>query len=169
MTQTSPAAVDGIEFAARSNGGAWLVAWHPPPSPPAGRPHGAAGLCFTDDGCVVLIVDNDGRCDWPGGRPEGDESWEDTFRREMLEEACVVVRDAKLLGFSRGRCLSGHEKGLVLVRSIWAAQVDLVPWQRLHEIPERKVVPIAGLRKTLGMRSGFEPIYERAMAEAGLT
>ena len=72
VEQPSPA-VDGVEFAAVSNGGDWLVAWHPPHIAPPGRPHGASGWCLTDDGCVVLIIDNDGRCDWPGGRPEGDE------------------------------------------------------------------------------------------------
>jgi hypothetical protein len=168
VRQTTPPASDGIEFAAHSNGGDWFVAWHPAPSPPAGRPHGAAGLCLTDNGCAVLIVDNDGRCDWPAGRPEGEESWEGTLRREMLEEACAVVRDAKLLGFSRGRCVSGHEKGLVLVRSIWAAHVDLLPWEQRFEIPDRKLVPIDGLREALNARNGFEPIYERAMMEAGL-
>jgi hypothetical protein len=39
--------------------------------------------------------------------------------REIMEEACARVTGARLLGFVRGRCADGREKGLVLVRSIW--------------------------------------------------
>jgi hypothetical protein len=95
-------------------------------------------------------------------------SWEDTLRREMLEEACAVVMDARLLGFVRSRCLAGHERGLVLVRSIWRAQVRLLPWQPEHEIPFRRVVPAHELARYLWMENGAEPIYSRAAREAGL-
>jgi hypothetical protein len=33
----------------------------------------------------------------------------------MREEACAIITRAKLLGFSRGECVEGHERGLVLV------------------------------------------------------
>jgi len=62
------------------------------------------------------------RWGWPGGRPEGDESWEQTLRREILEETCSVVNDARLLGFCRSACLSGRRNDRVLVRSIWRAR-----------------------------------------------
>jgi hypothetical protein len=39
----------------------------------------------------VLISDDGVRWGWPVGRPQGEETWEQTFRREVLEEACVVV------------------------------------------------------------------------------
>lgn len=123
---------------------------------------------MTTDDEVVLISPDGSRWGWPGGRPEPGESREDTFRREMLEEACATVTGARLLGFVRSRCLSGHEEGLILVRSIWRAQVRLLPWQPEHEIPFRRVAPIHGLARHLWMEDGAEPIYSRAAREAGL-
>src|SRR5262245_43415354 len=152
-------AFDMEELAVAANGGDWTMAWHPPGDAPPGRPHGASAFCVTADDEVVLISTDGSRWGWPGGRPEPGESWEDTLRREMLEEACAAVTDARLLGFVRSRCLAGHEKGLVLVRSIWRAQVRLLAWQPEYEIPFRRVVPAGDLATHLWMEDGFEPIY----------
>ena len=159
---------DGEELAVRSNGGDWLTSWHAPADVPSGLPHGANAFCVTADGGVVLISIDGVRWGWPGGRPEGGESWEQTLRREILEEACAIVSDARLLGFCRGVCLSGPEKGLVLVRSIWRAEVELMPWEPRFEILHRRVVSATELPSHLWMEKGFEPIYCRALQEAGL-
>ena len=108
---------------------------------PPGQPHGANAFCVTADGEVVLISSDGDRWGWPGGRPEPGESWQQTLEREILEEACARVTGARLLGFVRGRCADGREKGLVLVRSIWRAEVTLRPWLPEHEIPFRRTVP----------------------------
>src|ERR1700674_3029740 len=96
MEMTMLIARDCEEFAVRSNGGDWLIAWHSPITVPAGKAHGAHGFCVTNDGGVVLISNDGERWGWPGGRPEGDESWEQTLRREILEETCAIVGDARL-------------------------------------------------------------------------
>lgn len=131
---------DGEEFAVRSNGGDWLTAWHSPAKVPAGARHGANGLCVTADNRVVLISNDAQSWGWPGGRPEGDESWEQTLHREILEEACCIVRKARLLGFCRSVCLSGPENGLVLVRGVWRAEVELMPRRPRFEVAHRRVV-----------------------------
>jgi ADP-ribose pyrophosphatase YjhB (NUDIX family) len=159
---------DGAPFCVCSNGGTWSVAWYSPVRVPDGTPHGANALCVTADDQVVLISNDGERWGWPGGRPEGDESWEATLRREVLEEACAIVRQARLLGFCRAACLSGPEKGLVLVRSMWRADVDLLPWTPRFEIRLRRAVPSHELRVHLWMEDGFEPLYHRAVIEAGL-
>jgi ADP-ribose pyrophosphatase YjhB (NUDIX family) len=159
---------DGEEFAVRSNGGDWLTAWHSPIVVPEGTAHGANAFCVTADNHVVLISEDGERWGWPGGRPEGDETWEQTLCREVLEEACAVVVDARLLGFCRSACLTGPEQGLVLVRSVWLAQVELAPWEPRFEIAHRRLVPAAELLAHLWMGEGFEPIYHRALVEAGL-
>jgi ADP-ribose pyrophosphatase YjhB (NUDIX family) len=159
---------NGEDFAIHSNGGDWLLAWHPPVAVPSGQPHGANAFCVTDDDHVVLISNDGERWGWPGGRPEGDESWEETLRREILEEACAVIRDARLLGFCRGACLNGPEAGLVLVRSIWRAEVELLPWKPNFEIAHRRAVPATDVLAHLWIGEGFEPIYYRALAEARL-
>lgn len=102
-------------------------------------------------------------------RTEPGENWHDTLCREMLEEACATVVEAKLLGFMWARCLSGHEEGLVLVRSTWRAQVELAEWLPQFEVPHRKVVPVTELRHHLFMEEGFEPLYLRQLQEAGIS
>src|SRR5882672_6672074 len=136
---------DGEEFAVRSNGGDWLITWLPQTATPDGIAHGANAFCVTADNRVVLISNDGERWGWPGGRPEGVESWEQTLRREILEEACAVVSDARLLGFCRAVCLTGPEEGLVLVRSTWRAEVELMPWEPRFEIAYRRVVPATEL------------------------
>jgi len=165
----SRVARDGEEFAVHSNGGDWLTAWHSASAVPDGTPHGANAFCVTADDCVVLISQDGERWGWPGGRPEDGESWEQTLRREILEETCAIVHDARLLGFCRGVCLTGPEIGLVLVRSIWRAEVQLLPWEPRFEIKQRRVIPASDLLSYFWMEEGLEPIYHRALAEAGLT
>jgi ADP-ribose pyrophosphatase YjhB (NUDIX family) len=159
---------DGEEFAVHSNGADWLTAWHSPAVVPDGIAHGASAFCVTADNHVVLSSDDGERWGWPGGRPEGDETWEQTLRREVLEEACAVVVNARLLGFCRSMCLTGPEQGLVLVRSVWLAEVELMPWEPRFEMAHRRVIPAAEILAHLWMGEGFEPIYHRALAEAGL-
>jgi hypothetical protein len=65
-------------------------------------------------------------------------------------------------------CLDGHEKGLVLVRSIWRAEVVLLPWQPEYEIRFRRVVPASALAPRLWTEDGAAPIYSRAALEAQL-
>src|SRR5690348_11504056 len=161
-TDTSRVARDGEEFAVSSNHGEWLTAWHPPDLAPAGTPHGANAFCIAAGDGVVLISNDGVRWGWPGGRPEGNESWEQTLRREVLEETCSIVSNALLLGFCRSVCLSGPEKDRVLVRSIWRAEVELLPWKPGFEIAHRRVVPVKELLLHLVMEKGFEPIYRRA-------
>jgi hypothetical protein len=43
-----------------------------------------------------------------------------------------------------------------------------MPWEPHFEIVHRRVVPVAVLRSHLWMEEGFEPIYGRALVEAGL-
>lgn len=160
---------DGEDLRVCSNGDDWSIAWHAPIAAPAGKVHGANAFCVTRDGGVVLISSDGERWGWPGGRPEGDESWEQTLRREILEETCATVGDARLLGFCRSVCLNGPEEGLVMVRSIWRAEVDLMSWEPRFEIAHRRIVPAAELMSHLWMESGFEPIYHRALVEAKLT
>jgi len=108
-----PIARDGEEFAARSNKGEWSIAWYLTTAIPEGTAYGANAFCVTAENHVVLISEDGERWGRPGGRPEGDESWEQTVRREVSEEACAVVVDARLLGFTRSACLTGPEQGLV--------------------------------------------------------
>ncbi|MFI6817265.1 NUDIX hydrolase [Nonomuraea sp. NPDC050328] len=140
MTSIAPAR-DGERMVTHSNGQDWVVSWHPVDDPPEGEPHGAAGVCVTAGGEMVLISHDGEHWGFPAGRPEGAESVEETLRREMLEEACVTVVGSRLLGYSRSECVRGHELGLVLVRSYWRAEVRVLEWRPEFEVQHRRLVP----------------------------
>jgi 8-oxo-dGTP pyrophosphatase MutT (NUDIX family) len=165
------AAHDGEEFSARSNDQDWIVSWHLPLAPPDGTPHGASGVCVTGDGKIVLISHDGKHWGLPGGRPEGHETWEETLRREMIEEACATVVRASLLGFSRSVCVEGTQVGLVIVRSLWRAEVELAPWKPRFEIPYRRVFAAAEVWDHLARAhtDGSAPILLRALHEAVIT
>src|SRR5919198_1820655 len=151
-----------------SNGGDWRVGWYPPPDPPPGTPHGAAAVCVSG-GRVVLVSSDGRRWGLPGGRPEPHEQWADTLRREVAEEACAVVERARLLGFTRGECLNGPEQGLILVRSMWRAEVRLDRWAPRFEIAHRRLVPTdEALRLVTVAEPGVAPIYRRMVEEAAV-
>jgi 8-oxo-dGTP pyrophosphatase MutT (NUDIX family) len=164
------AAGDFEPMTVMSGGQRWVVAWQPPKRTPEGRPHGAAGVCVSFDRQLVLISPDGVHWGFPAGRPEGEETDRETLTREMSEEACVRVDDARLLGFARSRCLSGRESGLVLVRSYWLAEVTVGPWEPQFEIPHRRLVPVG--EATARVRDpdvAATRISMRALAEAGLT
>jgi 8-oxo-dGTP pyrophosphatase MutT (NUDIX family) len=160
-------AADGVELAVAQDGQDWRVAWHPPPDPPPGIPHGATAICLAGDQ-VVLIGTDGHRWGLPGGRPEPGETLLDTLRREVAEEACATVTIGRLLGFTRGTCVRGHEKGRILVRSVWRAEVHLHPWEPRFEISHRRLVPAAQAYRQVHIPTGLHPIFRRAFREAGL-
>lgn len=125
VVRWSVPAREGEQMPMHSNGQDWLVSWHRADDAPAGKPHGAAGVCLGPEGELVQISPDGRSSGFPAGRPEGEETIEETLRREMREEACVEVLAPRLLGYSRGECVQGHELGLVLVRSFWRADVRI--------------------------------------------
>ena len=168
MSQAVPAR-DRERMPMHANGQEWLVSWHAPDDEPAGTLHWAAGVCVGPEGELVLVSADGLQWELPAGRPEGEETFEGTLRREVREEACVEVLTARLLGYTRGKCVQGHEQGLVLVRSVWRADVRILAWEPEFEIEHRLVVPAAlGARYVRYPDEGATRIHLRALVEAGL-
>ncbi len=159
-------AYPGMVYPFEADGEVWSLSWHSPPSPPDGIRHGSAGLCLTAHGEVILISQDGKSWDFPGGKPEGTETWEETLRRELMEEACVEVLSVTLLGFARAECTQGKELGRAIVRSFWRAEVEVHPWEPQFETTHRLLVqPEETLNYTFW---GYAPIYRRVLQEAGL-
>jgi hypothetical protein len=82
------------------------------------------------------------------------------------------------VGYSRGACLQGHEKDLVIVRSLWWARVSLLAWEPTFEKSHRLLVApeealshmaIAPLVPTEGAQdwvTGLGAIFARFLEEA---
>jgi hypothetical protein len=88
----------------------------------------------------------------------------------MREEACVEVLEARLLGYSRGERVKGHEYGLVLVRSFWRADVRLDAWKPEFEIDHRRIVSASEAARYVRDPDGAATrIHLRALVEAGLS
>jgi len=163
-------AIDFERMDAPDAGQDWQVAWHPPTPVPDGTPHGATAICLAPDRQVVLVRSGSA---WslPGGRPEPGETWEQTLHREVHEEACAQVVRSRLLGYGRGECTRGHERGLILVRSLWLAEVDLLAWQPHWEMVERQPFPVAEALNLVRdvLPGGHKRIITRMFQESGLT
>ena len=123
--------------------GSWRVSLHAPDDRPQGDPHGSEAICMVDDFTTVLVRDTGGRLNTPGGHPQGDESSEETMIREVREEACASVTSWTLIAYARSECLEGERQGHVMVRDMYLARVELLPWVRPEfEIVERFTAPI---------------------------
>lgn len=151
---------------ALSNNQRWLASWHPAETVPDGTNHGAAGVCLTRDGKCVLISSDGVVWDLPGGRPDPGERAEETLRREVREEACAEVTSARLLGYCRAECIGGNELGLILVRSLWRAEVALNAWAPEFETTARRIVKAREAPEIIGLTDGLGRVIARALREA---
>ena len=162
-------AVDRREYRFEDKGQTWVWIWYPAgQSVPVGTRHGSAAVCVTQDDQVVIISQDGINWELPAGRPEGDEDWRATLDREVTEEACATVENAELLAFVQGRCVSGHEQGLVLVRSLWCAEVIVHTWEPEYEVSHRSLISKSAVLDALDFPAGTEPIYRRWLIESGV-
>lgn len=88
------------------------------------------------------------------------------MRREVREQACATVVDARLLGYARIRRIDGPDAGRMLVRSIWRADVDVDPWLPKFEMTERRGVPVDELLPYL--ETAYDPVHRRILLETAL-
>jgi len=58
-----------------------------------------SGVCFDREGKVLIISSKPGKWGIPGGKPENSESFEQTLKREVEEEACVTIGKSEPLAF----------------------------------------------------------------------
>jgi 8-oxo-dGTP pyrophosphatase MutT (NUDIX family) len=121
-------------------------------------------------GDQLVLISHDGTWwGFPAGRPEPGEDIEETLRRELWEEAGVRVVSAQLLGFARSECLAGPEAGLVLVRSYWRAEVEVLAWQPQFEIVHRRMIPATQARHQVrDPDEAAARISQRALIQAHL-
>ena len=57
------------------------------------------GICFDDEGNILIIRHSNGNWNIPGGKPENNETPEQTLKRELDEEADVTIGKNIMVGY----------------------------------------------------------------------
>lgn len=106
---------------------------------------------FNEDN-KLLIVKNEDNNNWtiPGGHPEVGESKEETLKREVLEEACVTVKDIHYLG-----AVEVVENDEVYYQLRYTARLDEeLPFKQEWEVSERLFINLEDLAKYITWANG---------------
>lgn len=99
----------------------------------------------------LLIVRNDNTWTIPGGHPEKDETKEETLKRELMEEACVTLKDIHYIG-----AVEVVENGETYFQLRYTAKVlETLPFKQEWEICERKFVDINDLPNFIKWSKGI--------------
>ena len=59
------------------------------------------GVCFDESGKILIIREPDKDWHLVGGKPEGEESYLQTLRREVLEETNIEIGKAEMIGYQK--------------------------------------------------------------------
>ena len=109
-----------------------------------------SGYVFNDQG-ELLIVRNDKTWTIPGGHPEIGETILETLNRELMEEACLTLKDINYLG-----AVEVVENGETYYQLRFTAKVDtLLDFNEEWEISERKFVPLNDLTTYIKWAKGI--------------
>ena len=109
-----------------------------------------SGYVFNDKN-QLLIVKNGKTWTIPGGHPEQNETKLQTLSRELMEEACVTLKDIHYLG-----AVEVVEKGETYYQLRYTAKIDeLLPFNQEWEISERLFVDLEDLPKYITWSKGI--------------
>ena len=99
----------------------------------------------------LLIVKNGKTWTVPGGHPEEGETQAQTLARELMEEACVTLKDEHYLG-----AVEVVENGETYYQLRYTARVnDLLDFKQEWEISERKFVDLNDLPNYIKWANGI--------------
>ncbi|HJD05645.1 MAG TPA: NUDIX hydrolase [Candidatus Onthoplasma faecipullorum] len=104
---------------------------------------------FNDEN-QLLIVKNGNTWTIPGGHPEAGETKLETLSRELMEEACLTIKDVQYLG-----AVEVQEDGKNYYQLRYFAKVDkILPFVQEWEINERKFVDLENLSEYITWSTG---------------
>ena len=126
----------------------------------------ASGVCFTNQGTIVLVSARRRIWQLPGGHPETGESIEEAFIREVAEEACATVTDLSYLGAQEVNDPHGSMGIATHYQARYWARVTLGEFRSTHETTIRKCVEPSAVKALLGWRTTriLDVILQSALA-----
>lgn len=126
--------------------------WYNQPVPAAMAVKQVHGVLVTRDG-RVLVRRKNGESRLTGGRPENEETWEETLCREALEESSVCLGDMEYLGYQVPEGEDYAQVRMVaLIEEILPAKPD--PDRDNNWIYGRELMPVSEARKCFGQSFG---------------
>lgn len=134
------------------------------------------GFCFTDDFQVLLISEKENEWKVPGGTPEGNETAEQALKRELIEEADVLVERPIFLGARLVDHLGGFRPNTQLSRHYQLRYICKIK-ELLPQTPDpdngkvypRKLVPLEALTREMNWGEEWEIVCSEAIELARKT
>ncbi len=109
-----------------------------------------SGYVFNDKN-QILIVKNGKTWTIPGGHPEQGETKLETLNRELMEEACVTLKEINYLG-----AVEVVENNETYYQLRYTAKVDeILPFKQEWEISERLFINLEDLTKYIKWANGI--------------
>ena len=109
-----------------------------------------SGYIFNDKN-ELLIVKNGKTWTIPGGHPEPNESQLETLEREIMEEACITIKDIRYIG-----AVEVVENGQTYYQLRYTAKVsDILPFKNEWETSERLFVSLEKLNEYISWSNGI--------------
>lgn len=129
------------------------------------------GVCFNDKN-EILIIRKKGRESWqiPGGHPEGTETIEETIKREMEEEADVLIKNIIPLGVQKVDFPNNPNKqeGNLFYQARCICEVDKLlpqnPDPDNGDIWERKFVPADSIAQYITWGTTGDAMFSDAIS-----
>jgi NADH pyrophosphatase NudC (nudix superfamily) len=98
----------------------------------------ASGVCFTEDGNIVLVLADGETWQLVGGHPEEGETIEAALVREVAEEACATVTALSYLGAQEVNDPHSPSGLTTYYQARYWARITLDKFRNTHEITARK-------------------------------
>lgn len=107
------------------------------------------GLCFTRDGQIILVSDDEDGWTLPGGHPEAGESLEGALERELREEASARLVACEYIGCQRVEDPDRLDGPALYFQARYWARVELYPFESSPDAIARCLIQPDEFRATL--------------------